>query len=250
MQIKVLIVDDELPARSYLSNLLKLLYPEKIVVLEECDSVKTAVVAIQNHKPDLIFLDVQMPEENGLELFNYFTKIDFKVVFTTAYKDFAIDAIKLRALDYLLKPLTVSDVREAIIKYELGFHKGIYGNINSNTVVNSKSPLNADRKMVISTKKGFEVLNLRDIIYFKAEDSYTCFYTKSGNSLASKTFKESCETIVDSNFIKVHKSYVVNVNYIKSFNTSEYSLVMLNGEIVPVSDKSFTKKRLMDAISR
>lgn len=250
MPIKVLIVDDEFPARSYLTNLLKLLYPDKIVVVAECDSVKTAVFAIHEHKPDLIFLDVQMPEESGLELFNYFTKIDFKVVFTTAYKDFAIDAFKVSALDYLLKPLTVSDVRESINKYELLIQEDSTAINQSKTLVEYKSALNSDRKLVISTKKGFEVLNLNEIIYFKAEESYTCFFTKQGSFLASKTFRESCDNIVDSNFIKVHKSYVVNVNFIKSFNTSEYSLELHNGEIVPVSDKSFTKKRLMDAIAR
>ena len=250
MQIKVLIVDDEFPARSYLSNLLKLLYPDKVLVVEECDSVKTAVVAIQRHNPNIVFLDVQMPDESGLELFSYFNKINFEIIFTTAYKDFAIEAFKVNALDYLLKPLTVSDVREAINRYEIDNHKIEINNKSVASIEDSKSIFNLNRKLVISTKKGFEVLNVNEIIYFKAEESYTCFFIEGGSLLASKTFRESCDTISDSNFIKVHKSYVVNVNFIKSFNTSEYTLEMLNGEIVPVSDKSFTKKRLMDAISR
>lgn len=248
MQIKVVIVDDEFPARKYLSSLLTLLFPEKILVVAECDSVKNAVIAIHKHAPDLVFLDIQMPDESGLELSNYFTTADFKIIFTTAFKDFALDAFKINALDYLLKPLTVSDVRDAISRYEAS----LISPANTKTLqpLNEVSQNLYDRKLVISTKKGFEVLNINDILYCKAEESYTHFYTKDGAILASKGFKESCSYLLEPTFIRVHKSYIVNVNFIKSFNTAEYSLVLLNGEIIPVSDKSFTKKRLMDAISR
>lgn len=248
MYIKVLIVDDEFPARSYLSSLLKLLYPDKIRVVEECDSVKNAVIAIQKHRPDLVFLDIQMPEENGLELLNYFSKIDFKVIFTTAYKDFALDAIKVNALDYLLKPLTVSDVRDAVERFEKTSTAA--NSIETIAVSESQNLKSSDKKIIISTKKGFEVLNLNDILYCKAEESYTHFFTADGTILASKSFGDSCKTLLEPTFIRVHKSYVVNVNFIKSFNTSEFSLELLSGEIIPVSDKSFTKKRLMDAIAR
>lgn len=248
MQIKVLIVDDEFPARNYLSSLLTLLYPAKIVVVDECDSVKNAVVAIQKHNPDIVFLDIQMPGESGLELFNYFTTINFKVIFTTAFKDFALDAFKVSALDYLLKPLTVSDVRDAVNRYEKNLDQTEEGkkaldfeHLNSNPT---------DKKLVISTKKGFEVLSFNEIIYCKAEESYTRFITNDGAIFASKTFRDSCANLLEPTFIRVHKSYIVNVNFIKSFNTAEYSLVLVNGETIPVSDKSFTKKRLMDAIAR
>lgn len=249
MQIKVLIVDDEFPARNYLSSLLTLLYPNKIVVVEECDSVKSAVIAIQNHHPDIVFLDIQMPEEGGFELFNYFTIIDFKVIFTTAYKDFALDAFKVNALDYLLKPLTVADVRDAVERYEESSNTELKIQNNKPLLEFAKSST-AEKKLIISTKKGFEVLNLNDILYCKAEESYTRFYTVVGIILASKSFGDSCKNLVEPTFIRIHKSYIVNVNFIKSFNTSEFSLELLNGTIIPVSDKSFTKKRLMDAIAR
>lgn len=248
MLIKVVIVDDEFPARNYLSSLLTLLYPCKVSVVEQCDSVKSAVVAIQKHNPDIVFLDIQMPEEGGLELFNYFTTVDFKVIFTTAYKDFALDAFKVNALDYLLKPLTVADVRDAVERYEKAS--------DSSLKIQKDKPLLEsidvevpDKKLIISTKRGFEVLNLNDILYCKAEESYTRFFTVEGNILASKPFGESCKSLLEPTFIKVHKSYIVNVNFIKSFHTSEFSLELLNGAIIPVSDKSFTKKRLMDAIA-
>ena len=249
MQIKVLIVDDEFPARKYLSSLLTLLYPAKIVVVEECDSVKSAVVAIQKYSPDIVFLDIQMPEESGLELMNYFSIINFKIIFTTAFKDFALDAFKVNALDYLLKPLTVSDVRAAIERYQQNLIHAVEA-IESLSILEQANSSGSDKKLVISTKKGFEVLNLTDIIYCKAEESYTHFFTKDGGILASKTFRDSCVNLIEPTFIRVHKSYVVNVNFIKSFNTSDYSLLLLNGESIPVSDKSFTKKRLMDAIAR
>lgn len=246
MLIKVIIVDDEFPARKFLSSLLTLLFPDTIVIVEECDSVKNAVIAIHKHNPDLVFLDIQMPEESGLELLNYFTKVDFKVIFTTAHKDFAVDAFKVNALNYLLKPLTVSDVRDAINRY--------LTEIDTASNIRNCQPLldsaQLDKKFIISTKRGFEVLNLNEIIYCKAEESYTHFFTIHGAILASKSFGDSCKNLLEPTFIRVHKSYSVNVNFIKSFNTSEFTLELLNGEVIPVSDKSFTKKRLMDAIAR
>ena len=249
MLIKVVIVDDEFPARKYLSSLLALLYPHKITVVEECDSVKSAVIAIQKHHPDIVFLDIQMPEESGLELQNYFAIADFKVIFTTAYKNFALDAFKVNALDYLLKPLTVSDVRGAVDRFEKSL-EAIPAILDTKPFLETIISPSLDKKLIISTKRGFEVLNINEIIYCKAEDSYTHFFTAEGTILASKSFGESCKNLLEPTFIRIHKSYVVNVNFIKSFNTAEFSLELLNGEIIPVSDKSFTKKRLMDAIAR
>lgn len=250
MLIKVLIVDDEFPARKYLSSLLMLLYPSRIVVVEECDCVKSAVTAIRKHKPDLIFLDIQMPEENGFELFNYFDVIDFEVIFTTAFKDFALNALKVSALDYLLKPLTISDVKDAIARYDVKLDTSVESKKLTPVFDYFNQKIETDKKLIISTKKGFEVINIAEIMYCKAEESYSHFYTELGNILSSKSFKDSCSSLLEPVFIKVHKSYCVNVNFIKSFNTSDFSLQMSNGETIPVSDKSFTKKRLMDAIGR
>ena len=181
-------------------------------------------------------------------LLDFLIFIDFKIVFTTAFKDFAVDAFKVNALDYLLKPLTVSDVRDAVDRYEKNFIETSGG--NSDSILDTENTSSSEKKLIISTKKGFEVLNINEIIYCKAEESYTHFYTNDGAILSSKTFRDSCVNLVEPTFIRVHKSYIVNVDYVRSFNTAEYSLVLLNGEMIPVSDKSFTKKRLMDAISR
>ena len=117
MKIKVIIVDDEMHARSFLRKFCERYHSDTIDVLEECSSVESAVRAIKRYQPDLIFLDIQIPDENGFELLKYFDKINFEIIFTTAYKEFAIDAIRKSALDYLVKPFSTEDFNIAISRF-------------------------------------------------------------------------------------------------------------------------------------
>jgi len=116
--IKALIIDDEIPAQSLLEKTLNRYFPNKFNIVEKCTSVDLAVLAIKKFEPDLVFLDIQMPGKNGFELFEYFKVIKFEVIFTTAYNQFAIQAIKKSALDYLLKPINHIDLSDAIKKFE------------------------------------------------------------------------------------------------------------------------------------
>lgn len=249
MSINVVIVDDELRAHTYLRELLNLLFPEKIKVVAECHSVKEAVISIKKLNPDLVFLDIQMPDESGFELFNYFENRYFEVIFTTAHKHFAIEAIKMSAFDYLLKPIGIGELKQSLMKFE-----------SNQTGLNLKNDLKillenvalrniCDRKIIISTKAGFEVIFVKEIIYCKAAESYTSFVTKNKTIISSKPFKETCEALTEPTFLRVHKSFLVNVNYIKRFNTADYALELVDGLTIPVSDKSFNKKKLIDAIS-
>ena len=116
--IKTIIVDDEFNAREFLEKLLHRSFPNRFLVLTKCESVDEAVIAIEKFNPELIFLDVQMPEKNGFELFKEIKSINFEVIFTTAHSEFAIDAIKCSALDYLLKPIAAIDLIDTIKKYD------------------------------------------------------------------------------------------------------------------------------------
>lgn len=247
--LKVVIVDDESPARSYLSKLLELLYPEKFFIVDECDSVEKAVLSITKFCPDIVFLDIQMPRKNGFELFKYFKNIQFEVIFTTAHKNFAIEAIKMSAFDYLLKPINPEELQISLSRFESKIENNKDVNRFQLLLKNLENKINSDKKIVLSTKKGFEVISANSILYCKAEESYSKFFRIDDFILSSKSFKEACEILVEPTFIRIHKSYIVNVNFIKFFNTSEYMLELVNGVIIPVSDKSFTKKKLIDAIS-
>lgn len=249
MKIKVIIVDDEMHARSFLRKFCERYHSDTIDVLEECSSVESAVRAIKRFQPDLIFLDIQIPDENGFELLKYFDKINFEIIFTTAYKEYAIQAIKKSALDYLVKPFGTEDFNIAIsrylskknIKIDFDRFKLLTENINNQFV--------DKQRVVFPTKSGFEVIQANSIVYCKSDGSYSNIVTIDKEYFTSKSLKEISEVLVDTNFIRIHKSYLVNKNYIKSFKSDEYKLDLIIGESIPVSDTLFTKKKLIDAIS-
>ena len=116
--INCVIIDDEKPARDALELMLIRYFPERVKVVAKAESLKEGVFAIYKHSPDLVFLDIEMPEEKGFEIFTYFQQVTFSVIFTTAYKEYAIKAIKLAALDYILKPVGLEDLKEAIALYD------------------------------------------------------------------------------------------------------------------------------------
>lgn len=250
MKIKVIIVDDEMHARSFLRKLCERYYMDRIEVVDECISVESAVVSIKKHKPDLVFLDIQMPNENGFQLLDYFDKIPFEIIFTTAHKDHALEAIKCSALDFLVKPIGVEDFKNAIHRYNSKTSTNIGIDRFKLLSDNINNQFTDKQRIIFSTKNGFKVIQANTIVYCKAEESYTNIYTTDDDLLSSKPFKEICELLVEPTFIKVHKSYLVNVNYIKSFNSVDYTLEMITDAKVFVSDKSFTKKKLIDAITK
>lgn len=250
MKLKVIIVDDESHARSFLKKLCNHLYSDKIEIVDECDSVKRAVAAIKKHNPDIVFLDVQMPDENGFDLLKYFKSIPFEIIFTTAHKEYAMDAIKNSALDYLIKPINIDDFKLAISRVEkvkadksnLDRYKVLAENIaNQNT---------GKERIVFPSKTGFEVVQANTIVFCKSDGAYTTVHTLEKNYFTSKSFKETCEMLHCSNFLKVHRSFLININFVTSFRSDEFILEMISGDKIPVSDKSFSKKELIDAISK
>lgn len=249
MKIKVIIVDDEMHARSFLRKFCERYHSETIEVVEECNSVEAAVRAIKKYQPDLFFLDIQMPDENGFEFLKYFDKINFEIIFTTAYKEYAIEAIKKSALDYLVKPFSKEDFNIALsrfmskknVKIDFDRFKLLTENINNQ--------FTDKQRIVFPTKSGFEVIQANSIVYCKSDGSYSNIFIIDKELFTSKSLKEIEDILVDSNFIRIHKSYIVNKNYIKGFKSDEFKLDLITGDSIPVSDTLFSKKKLMDAIS-
>ncbi|RBN51563.1 LytR/AlgR family response regulator transcription factor [Flavobacterium psychrolimnae] len=250
MKLKVIIVDDESHARSFLKKLCLHLYNDLIEIVDECDSVKKAVTSIKKYNPDIVFLDIQMPEENGFELFKYFETITFEIIFTTAHKEYAVNAIKNSALDYLIKPINISDFQLAIArvvkakshKTDFDRYKLLAENINNQNT--------GKERIVFPSKTGFEVVQVNTIVFCKSDGAYTSVHTLDKKYFTSKSFKETCELLHLSNFLRVHRSFLININFVVSFKSDEFILEMITGDKIPVSDKSFTKKELIDAISK
>lgn len=251
MKLKVIIVDDESHARSYLSKLCKLYCSDKLEVVDTCDSVESAVASIKTYNPDIVFLDIQMPLENGFELLKYFEIVPFEIVFTTAYSDYALEAIKCAALDYLLKPISKIDLESVLSRYKSKLNHNIgndrYKLLKENMINSGDANL---QRMIISTNEGFEVLQFDNILYFSVVNKKTLVYTKDENFPISKTLKELDESLPGSVFIKTGKSFIVNKNYIKRFNSDTNTLEMTNSVVASVSNSSFTKKKLMDALKK
>jgi two-component system, LytTR family, response regulator len=234
--LKAVIVEDEKKSRETLTGLLKL-FCNNVEVVAEADDVQSGIEAIETHSPDILFLDIQMPDGNGFQLLEALKEINFEVIFTTAYDQFAIKAIKFSALDYLLKPIFPDDLKDAVRKAEekIGgtqFRAGI-----QTLVENMRNPAMDAPKIVLSTFNKIHVVHVKDITRCESDNYYTKFYfTKDKELMVSKTLKEVEELLSGYNFIRPHKSHLVNLLYVKNFARPDGgSITMADGTMVPVS---------------
>ena len=234
--IKAVIIDDEINAQSLLEKTLDRYFPGKFNIVEKCNSVDMGVLAIKKHEPELIFLDIQMPEQNGFELFNYFKVINFEVIFTTAFNQFASKAIKRSARDYLLKPINHLDLAEAIKRFDARNE----GSSSQKKLTLLLENLNVNdqnvNKIAFPTVEGFELIHSNQILYCKAESNYSCIKKIDGNKiLVAKTLKYVEEILPPTFFKRIHKTYVINLNYVVRYNKANKEVELTNGERLPVS---------------
>lgn len=234
--IKTVIIDDEINAQNLLEKTLYRYFPNTFNVVEKCISVDSGVLAIQKYEPELVFLDIQMPEKNGFELFKYFDAINFEVIFTTAYNQFAIKAIKRSALDYLLKPINHLDLSDAIKKFD----KKNAGNSAQKKLSLLLENLNVNdqnvSKIAFATIEGFELIHTNQILYCRAESNYCSIKKIDGyTKIATKTLKFVEEILPAASFKRIHKSYVINLNYVVRYNKANKEIELTNGEKLPVS---------------
>lgn len=234
-----IIIDDEKNARETLAKIIERYFSNKIKILYSADSVKEGVFAINKYNPELVFLDIEMPEENGFKLFDYFDIYKFEVIFTTAYKQYAIDAIKFAALDYLLKPINFIDLREVLTRLEKKQNKSS----NSEQIEAFLSNLNNDpgnfNKIALPTLDGFQLEKVNNIVYCQAEENYCKIFTNRNEViLVARTLKNIEELLPEEVFFRIHKSYLVNMNYIKSYSKADgYKIVLENGTELDVATR-------------
>lgn len=231
--MNILIVDDEIDARSYLKNIINSNY-QQAVTIQEANSVSDAVKLLNNNRFEIVFLDIEMPNENGFALFDYFENPDFEVIFCTAYSEFAISAFKFSAIDYILKPARVEDVTQAIDRVLKKQGQNQFSNrieVLKDHLKNEKS-----QKIALPANDGISFVNVKDIQYFEADGSYTKVYTLSNMYMVSKKIKEF-ETLLqnDNRFFRVHRSYIINLNKIVKYNRTEgVSLEIKTLDTIPV----------------
>ena len=247
--ITCIIIDDEKPAREFLEKLINQYYKNKIVVLETVESVEKGVESINKLHPELIFLDIEMKGEDGFQLFKYFDIIFFDIIFTTAHKDYAINAIKHSVIDYLLKPINFIDLNDAIKRLE---RKQI-ASTNQQRINALLDNLNTDsskfNKITLPTAKGYELEKVSNILYCEGMENYSKITTLQGREITvSKTLKFLEDLLPEATFFRIHKSTLVNMNYIASYSRAEgYSVTMSNGKKLDVSvrkNESLVRKML------
>lgn len=235
--ITCIIIDDEKPAREFLTKLINQYFGQKIVVLEAVESVEKGVEAINKFHPELIFLDIEMKGEDGFQLFKYFDNVFFDIIFTTAHKDYATDAIKHAAIDYLLKPINKIDMNDAIKRLE----RKQTASTNQQRIKALLENLNTDssqfNKIAIPTTTGYELEKISNILYCVGSDNYAKIVTLQGKEiLITKTLKYLEETLPSSVFIRIHKSTLVNLNYVTSYSRADgYRVTMADGKQLDVS---------------
>lgn len=227
--MKAIIVDDELNARLALRGILEENFPS-VAILDECQNVPEAVISINKNKPEIIFLDISMPGYSGLELFDFFEDdVNFKVIFVTAYNEYAINAFEKSAIDYILKPVRITALERALKKAE-----------ESNTKIDllrENLEETGKKKVALSTGDGLIFLVLDDILYLKADGSYTHFMTRDGKKITvSKKISEFEKLEKMGSFLRIHRSQMINYNCVKKILKQDGgSVVMDNGDELSIS---------------
>jgi two-component system LytT family response regulator len=233
--IKAMIVDDKTSAIELMRWLIKENCPE-ITSVTSAISVPEALPLIENFEPDILFLDIQMPQHSGFDLLTKVKKWNFEVIFTTAYNEYAIQAIRFSALDYLLKPVNANDLKGALERYKAkrDFAQG-GEELYRNFLQNLSSANNKHGKLALPGISEIQYVELDTIVHLLAERNYTRIHFAKGNSfLSSKTLLEYEKMLKESGFIRVHKSHLVNKKHIASYE-KQGILNMKDGTAIEVS---------------
>jgi two-component system, LytTR family, response regulator len=235
--INTLIIDDEANSVELISNLISLSKTE-IKVLATANSVETGYTAILEHKPDLIFLDVQMQDGTGFDLLNQLNGIALKVIFITAHEQFAINAFKYSAIDYLLKPISPMDFMSALKKAKETIHNEDLRTQLTALSHNISEPLNQNKKIVLKTLDKIYAVQSGEIIRMESEGSYTTIFLSDGKKvIVSKLIKDFEEILSDNGFMRVHQSHLINMNYLFCYEKSEHMIIMKDDSAVPVATR-------------
>ncbi len=235
MNIKAVIIDDEPGNIQNLQNLLAQ-YCSNVAILATATSASQGIEIIKTYTPDLVFLDIEMPRSSGFDMLDRLDNINFEVIFVTAFNQYAIKAIRFCALDYLLKPINIKELISAIERVSLKLMQRKENEQMKLFIQHLKQPENTG-KIALPMANEIQFVDINQIIYCKGEDNYTYFFlTNNKNLLVSKTLKEYEELLSEYKFLRVHRSYLINLNFVKSFVKKEGGyIVMSNNAQVSIS---------------
>lgn len=246
--MKIIIVDDEKRIRNTLANILKLHSPTSEVVAE-AEDIASAENAIHEHKPDVVLLDIKMPGGTGFDLLKKLMPLNFKVIFITAHDEFAIQAFKFSAIDYLLKPVVPAELMEALHRLELQLNQDST-NAKLEMLFSNMSITGNNKKITLNSQDKTHFVSPNDIIRCEADRNYTVFELVDKRKLiVSKSLKEFEESLKPYGFFRSHHSYLVNLSFIDHIDKKDGGiLIMKDGSVTPVSERKYAD--LVAAMSR
>ncbi len=233
--IKAILVDDELNSLQNLQFKIEEYCPS-IRVVAQSQNPEEAIRLIQQHKPDVIFLDIEMPRMSGFKMLEQFTDVDFEVIFITAYNHYAINAIRISAFDYLVKPVGIEDLQQTVER--LGHFNIKKTRERANTLKNNlANPKSQEDHIAIPTNDGLEFIQIKQIIRIESSSNYSKLILQNGqNMLVTRQLKDFEELLQDYRFYRIHHSHLINLNYIAKYVRGDGGqITMRNGDIIDVS---------------
>jgi len=246
--LRTIIIDDEAHMRQTLEKMVGQFCPN-LKLVATAEGVESGVKAIQSYNPDLILLDIKMNDGTGFDLLKELEPVDFKVIFITAYDQYAIKAIKFSAIDYLLKPVDPDELAEAVNKAEGIVQQDFITQLDT-LEQNMQSQDKTNKKIILKTSDNIHLVKVREINYCESEGSYTFIYLLNGKKIVvSNTLKDYDELLRDSGFYRVHKSYLINMRHIERFDKGDGGYVVLENESrVPVATRK--REELLEMFDR
>jgi two-component system LytT family response regulator len=249
MNIRSIIIDDE---PNNIENLQAILhtYCTEIEVVAIANNADEGIAVIKALQPDLLFLDIQMPVKSGFDVLKALDKIDFEIIFITAYDQYGIQAIKFSALDYLLKPIDINELKLSVEKARQKISAKQNNNNIDNLLKYIRSGHNDVPKIALPTLHEIMYVKVSDIVRCEASDNYTIFYLESGEKvLVCKTLKEFSELLKSYNFIRTHQSHLINLHFVKSYLKEDGGALLLTDKTkIPVSRQN--RDLVKDALSK
>ena len=230
---KVLVIDDEKPTRDFIKRLIDS-YNFGVEVYTDGENVATGVEAIHRLQPDLVILDIQMPDGNGFDLLKSIPVKNFEVIFITAFQEYAVQAIRFSALDYILKPIDSEELKQAI--------DNALNTITRKTedsqlsVLQHNMQLNAKRKLVLKTQESIHIVEIDDLTRCEADKNYTLFFfTNIKKILVSKTLKDFDVLLSGLTFFRAQQSHLINLNYVERYDRHDSTIIMKDGSVIPLA---------------
>jgi two-component system LytT family response regulator len=243
VKTRTVIIDDEAGARDTLSRMVGRFLPTVDIVAEAAD-VRSGIHVLTETRPDVVLLDIKMADGTGFDLLQQLPNLRCKVIFVTAYSQYAVQAFKCSAVDYLLKPVDPDDLIAAFAKAEEALAQE---NLRTKLDVLLHNMTQGSRRIVLTTAESMHVVNVEEVIRCEASDNYTVFFlTGHRKILVSKTLKEYESLLLPHNFFRLHHSHLINLQHLERYDKRDGGIVMRDGSILPVSSRK--KDQLMQAL--